>query len=1157
MNSINLVTMRALQLPQAQDKYYFGNLSGSMLALQLANAMQTSGLMLVITSSTQMAEQLAEDISFFRSNKEGIMIFPDWETLPYDRFSPHQDIISERLSILNKLSSMKNGIVLANIRTLLQPLPPESYIHAHSLMLKIGDIFNIEEYRKRLEQAGYNCVSQVMSKGEFAVRGAIFDIFPMGAESPFRIDLLDNEVDSIRIFDPDSQRSSEKVEFIHLLPAREFPLTQSAAEQFKAAWQKHFPRNENSPILYAVSQQKSAAGIEYYLPLFFDKVNTLLDYLPKQSTIVNIDHTVQEAEQMWRDIKDRYEQYRHDPEYPLLPPNQLFTEPSRFFELSKHLGQIFVSSSVLNKTGPGKTNIESIAFPDISMSSDHDRPLAKLAEFINKTPKRTLFCADSAGRREILIEHLQRINIQPAKVENWQNFVSSSHKIGIIVAPLQSSFIEPHLKLNVICESQLFVQRVAQQRRRQRQASEDEAGIAIRDLSELNIGDPIVHIEHGVGRYQGLITLNLGDYSSEFLNLSYANDDKLYVPISSLHLIRHYRASEQDIQVNLNKLGTDKWAKSFDKAAKRIRDVAAELLEIYAKRSTQVGFACKAPDEHYQNFMDAFPFEETPDQARAIQAVIEDMCSNRPMDRLLCGDVGFGKTEVAMRAAYLAVQNGKQVAILVPTTLLAQQHFENFSSRFANWPIKVESLSRFRTSSEQKKVVEQLKAGTVDIVIGTHRLLNNDIEFNNLGLLVIDEEHRFGVRHKEKLKSLRANVDILSMTATPIPRTLNMALAEIRDLSIIATPPAKRLSVKTFVKEHNNPLIKEAILREVLRGGQVYYLHNDVATIQQCVEHLQNMLPGVKTTFAHGQMKEKELEQIMVDFYHNRYQVLVCTTIIETGIDVPNANTIIIERADKFGLAQLHQLRGRVGRSHHQAYAYLLAPPIKTLTRDAQKRLEAIEAIDELGAGFSLASHDLEIRGAGELLGEEQSGNIEDIGIGLYMELLDRTVKSMKSGKIMSFDDMVKNSGSEVDLRISALIPEDYMPNVHKRLSFYKKINCANDEASLQDIQVEMIDRFGLLPEPVKDLFSCAQIRLIAQRLGIKKIEANVTGGKLEFKDLPNIDPMTIIKMVQKDSARYQLNGPSKFMFKGEFKEAKARIKAVQEILNQFSSGSS
>ncbi|MDF2529209.1 MAG: transcription-repair coupling factor [Gammaproteobacteria bacterium] len=1144
--------MRLLELPQSKDKHYYGNLSGSLLALQLATAsQQAGGPLLVITRSTLIAEQLAEDIAFFKGNRNNIMIFPDWETLPYDRFSPHQDIISDRLSLLNKANSITHGIILANIHTLLQPLPPESYIHAHSLVLKVGEIFNTEQYRQNLEQAGYNCVSQVMSRGEFAVRGAIFDIFPMGAEAPYRIDLLDNEVDSIRIFDPDTQRSSSKVDAIHLLPAREFPLTPEAAHKFKQAWQQHFPRCEQSPILYAVTHQKSAAGIEYYLPLFFEKTSNLLDYLPKASCIVHIDNTLQEAEQMWRDIKERYEQYRHDPEMPLLAPNQLFTEPSRWFELCKDFAQVFISSEALNKTGPGRINFKSNKISEVSISAEHNKPLAKLEQFLQNTSYRSLFCADSAGRREILIEHLQRISVNPARVESWQEFLETSHNTAIIAAPLQDSFGSDELECNVITESQLFTQRVAQSRRRQNRGPEEESGIVIRDLSELNVGDPIVHIEHGIGRYQGLITLNLGDYTGEFLSLSYANEDKLYVPIGSLHLIRHYRTLE-NTHTPLNKLGTDKWAKSFDKAAKRIRDVAAELLEIYAKRSTQTGFACQPPDETYQSFADGFPFEETADQARAIQAVIQDMTSSKPMDRLLCGDVGFGKTEVAMRAAYLAVQNGKQVAILVPTTLLAQQHYENFSSRFANWPVKVEGLSRFRTASEQNKIVEQLKSGKVDIVIGTHRLLNPDVQFKDLGLLIIDEEHRFGVRHKERLKSLRANVDILSMTATPIPRTLNMALAEIRDLSIIATPPAKRLSVKTFVKEFSPQLIKEAILRETLRGGQVYYLHNNVETIKHTVDNLQTALPGVKITFAHGQMRERELEQIMVDFYHNRFQVLVCTTIIETGIDVPNANTIIIDRADKFGLAQLHQLRGRVGRSHHQAYAYLLAPPIKTLAKDAQKRLEAIEAIDELGAGFNLASHDLEIRGAGELLGEEQSGNIEDIGVGLYMELLDRTVKSMKSGKVTSFDEVVKNTSTEVDLRISALIPEDYVPDVHKRLTFYKQISSANDETKLQDIQVEMIDRFGLLPEPAKFLFACAEIRLAAESLGIKKIEAHALGGKLEFKELPNIDPMTIIKMVQKQPTRYQLNGPSKFIFKAECKEALARIKAVQEILQQL-----
>ncbi|MDO8953539.1 MAG: transcription-repair coupling factor [Gammaproteobacteria bacterium] len=1145
--------MHSLQLPQSEDKYYYGNLSGSRLALQLAKAAaESNGLILVITPSTHIAEQLAIDIAFFQGNDDNILIFPDWETLPYDRFSPHQDIVSSRLSLLNRLPMMKKGIILSNIRTLLAPLPPVTYIHAHSLVLKLGDIFNIEPYRTRLEQAGYNCVSQVMSRGEFAVRGAIFDVFPMGADSPYRIDLMDNEVDSIRLFDPETQRSSHKVEAIHLLPAREYPLTPAAIDHFALAWQEHFPRSTQSPILYAVSKQKSAPGIEYYLPLFFERTSKLLDYLPKQSAIVHIDNTMHEAEQMWRDIKDRYEQYRYDPELPLLAPNQVFTEPTRWFELCKAFPQVFVNSMPLAKTGPGRFNFKVSPLPDIAISAELNKPLAKLEAFMQDTPYRSLFCADSAGRREILLEHLHRIGLKPIRVETWQEFLESTIRTALIVSPLQDGFIEADLSLCVLTENQLFTQRVAQPRRRQSAKAEDESGIAIRDLSELNIGDPVVHIEHGIGRYEGLITLDLGGYSGEFLSLAYANSDRLYVPISSLHLIRHYRYSE-NTEANLNKLGSDKWAKSLDKAAKRIHDVAAELLEIYATRSAQKGFACQPPDENYQSFVDGFPFEETPDQASAIKAILHDMVSPKPMDRLLCGDVGFGKTEVAMRAAYLAVQNGMQVAILVPTTLLAEQHYENFSARFAKWAIKVDSMSRFRSKAEQTKTIDQLKAGTLDIVIGTHRLLNSDIQFKNLGLLVIDEEHRFGVRHKEKLKSLRANVDILAMTATPIPRTLNMALADIRDLSIIATPPARRLSVKTFVKEINTQLIKEAILREILRGGQVYYLHNNVETIQHTVDNLQAAMPGVKIALGHGQMRERELEQVMVDFYHNRFQVLVCTTIIETGIDVPNANTIIIERADKFGLAQLHQLRGRVGRSHHQAYAYLLAPPIKTLNKDAQKRLEAIEAIDELGAGFSLASHDLEIRGAGELLGEGQSGNINDIGIGLYMELLDRTVKSMKSGKMSSIAEIVKNTNTEVDLRISALIPEDFVPDVHKRLTFYKRINSATDELALQDIQVEMIDRFGLLPEPAKDLIACAEIRLQGQALGIKKIEAHAMGGKFEFTEMPTIDPMTIIRMVQKNADRYQLNGPSKFSFKGDFKDAKSRIKIIKQILQEFS----
>lgn len=1144
--------MQIPDLPtQANDKHHWGNLSATQLAFALAKtAERHAGLVVVLTSTMQSAQQLREEIAFFLNQDLPILNFPDWETLPYDQFSPHQDIISERMQVLSRLPVTERGILLVPIRTMLHHLPPLDYIAAHTLLLKVGEKFDLATQRVRFEQAGYTCVSQVMTRGEFAVRGAILDIFPMGADQPYRIDLFADEVDSIRLFDPDTQRSTEQINEIHLLPAREFPLSPAAIKLFKSRWQTQFPETtELSPVLKAVSQGHPAPGIEYYLPMFFPKTSGLLDYLPKSTLLVQLDQTHRQAEQFWQEVNHRYEQYRYDTERPLLPPAEAFIRPEQLFANCKVHAQIQISSAALEKLGKGRYNFQDATLPELSIKPQSEQPLHLLQDFLSSAPGRVLFCAESNGRREALSEHLQRINLNPQRIPDWTRFENSDTRLGLAVAPLEHSLWLKAEQWVIITENQLFAQRVPQSRRRRTKHNETE--IVVRDLTELTPGAAVVHLEHGVGRYLGLTSLDIDGQQSEFITLEYAGAARLYVPITALHLLTRYSASELE-QAPLHSLGTDKWSREKQKAAQRIRDVAAELLAIYAKRAARQGFTCQGPDLNYQRFVDDFPFEETPDQASAIQAVLRDMESPQPMDRLLCGDVGFGKTEVAMRAAYLAVQNGKQVAILVPTTLLAQQHYENFSDRFADWPVVVEMLSRFRSAKEQTEILKRLENGSVDIIIGTHKLLGKELQFKRLGLLIIDEEHRFGVRHKEQIKALRAEVDILTMTATPIPRTLNMAMSQIRDLSIIATPPAKRLSVKTFVQEYKASVVKEAILREILRGGQVYFLHNSVETIHTTSEALRTLLPEISIGVAHGQMRERELEKVMVGFYHNRYNVLLCTTIIETGIDVPNANTIIIDRADKLGLAQLHQLRGRVGRSHHQAYAYLLTPPLKSLTADAKKRLDAIVSADSLGAGFTLASHDLEIRGAGELLGEEQSGNMHSIGYGLYMELLDRMVKALKSGKTIDIDKSFTAQGSEVDLRISALIPDDYLPDIQLRLSFYQRIAHSKTQAELDDLQVELIDRFGLLPESARHLFASAALRLEAEALGVKKLEAHAKGGKVEFTEQPNIEPLTLIKLIQVFPKTYQLSGPNKLLIKAELPQAQDRINAMREVLQKL-----
>jgi len=1128
--------------PKPGDRQHWGQLHGSAASLAIAiAARQLQQPLLWITRDTASARQIEQELRFFATDID-VLHLPDWETLPYDSFSPHQDIISERLSTLHSLTTLRRGVLVVPVMTLMHRLPPSAYLHGNSLVLDKGQTLDIEQLRQRLSTAGYRAVTTVYEHGEFAQRGSLFDIFPMGSELPYRIDLLDDEIDSLRVFDPETQRTLHQVDAIRLLPGREFPLTPDAIKMFREHWHESFDvDHRRCPVYQDVSQGIAPAGIEYYLPLFFSQCASLFDYLSAQTTIVCDSGIEASAQTFWREANERYEQRRHNIERPILAPMRIFEPVEQLFARFKTHQQIILGND--SAANAGRFVFDTQTPPPLAIDAKADDPVRALRNFA--ATQRVLLCAESAGRRETLLDLLARNNLKPLAVDNWRSFIDSEVPLAIAVVPIDRGLLLPDNNIALVTESQLFGQRVLQVRRRKRQA--DIAENAVRNLTELRIGAPVVHIDHGVGRYCGLQTLTIDGQDAEFVTLEYAEGAKLYVPVASLHLIGRYSGADPET-APLHRLGSEQWQKAKRKAAEQIRDVAVELLDIYARRAARPGHAFADPAHAYETFAAGFPFEETPDQLSAIDAVLQDMKTPQAMDRLVCGDVGFGKTEVAMRAAFVAVHNGTQVAILVPTTLLAQQHYESFKDRFADWPVTIEVLSRFRSSTEQATALEKLAAGKIDILIGTHKLLQSDVKYHNLGLVIIDEEHRFGVRQKEQLKSLRAHVDILTLTATPIPRTLNMAMSGMRDLSIIATPPARRLSVKTFVRRYDDALIKEAIQREVLRGGQVYFLHNDVKTIEKTASALQAMVPEIRVGIGHGQMRERDLEQVMSDFYHRRHNVLVCSTIIETGIDVPNANTIIIERADKFGLAQLHQLRGRVGRSHHQAYAYLLTPEPAQLTTDAEKRLEAISLAEDLGAGFTLATHDLEIRGAGELLGEEQSGQINTIGFTLYMEMLERAVKAIRAGKTPNLDEPLDHGG-EINLRLSALIPEDYLPDVQARLILYKRIANATDGDALRDLQVEMIDRFGLLPDSLKNLLRVTAIKQTAQTLGIKKIEAGPNGGKFEFEQQPKIEPITLVKLVQSKPATYRLVGAAALSFTAALEEYEQRFDFVERLL--------
>lgn len=1131
---------------------HWGQLSETSLALGLVNAaQQATGPLLILTNQPAQSRRLARALDFFHGKHYHwpILRFRDPETLPYDDFSPHQDIISERLSTLVHLSHLKQGIVICPITSFMQRLCPKIFLDQHCFAMHKGESIDENSLRQRLTEAGYLCVSQVMAHGEFAIRGSIIDIFPMGSETAFRIDRFDEEVDEIRSLDTETQRSIEQFDQIEILPAKYFSLTDQSITHFRQQWREQFSGNPRHCSIYQdISSGIASPGIEYYLPIFYDALADLTDYLPQTTQIIRYPELTQGAEEFWQTVTTRYEQLQHNIQKPLLAPEQVFLKPDQVFAALKQFKQLQIHFEPIETKTDQQQNFATTSIPVVKIERKKQQPLAALSEFVNQTEGRVLVCAETLGRQEAICDLFTSANLHPQGVSSWDSFLTSNESLAITVTELEEGLALSEPKLTILTEHEIFGRQVMQRRRRSH-AHDPEA--IIRDLTELKIQDPIVHIEYGVGRYLGMQTLSIKGMTNEFLTIGYAGDDKIYVPVTDLHLIARYTGIDP-AHAPLNKLGTDKWSKAKAKAAEKIRDVAAELLLIYAKREAKKGYQFSPIDAGYQAFSEAFPFEETPDQKTTIDAIIHDMTTGKAMDRLVCGDVGFGKTEVAMRAVYMAVKDSKQVAILVPTTLLAEQHFQSFTNRFANTAVRIGLLSRFKTTKEQNEVIAQLNKGSLDVIVGTHKILQSDVKYKNLGLVVIDEEHRFGVTQKDHLKTLRAEIDILTLTATPIPRTLNMAMSGMRDISIIATPPERRLAIKTFVQKRNKHIIKEAIQREVMRGGQVFFLHNRVQTIEATEHELHELLPEIKFTVAHGQMPERQLEQIMRDFYHRRYHVLICTTIIENGIDIPTANTIIIDRADHFGLAQLHQLRGRVGRSHHQAYAYLMTPDPKSMTKDAIKRLDAIASLEDLGAGFTLATHDLEIRGAGELLGEEQSGHIQSVGFNLYTELLNKAVKALQQDEHAQLDFDSLTDSVEIDLMIPALFPDTYIADVHTRLILYKRIANAETQDVLDELQRECIDRFGLLPDASKNLFRISQLRLDIASLGINKIEAGPKGGRIIFSSTTKVEPQIILKLIQAEPNVYKLTEAMHLRYQHDQQTTNERFEFLAKILSSL-----
>jgi transcription-repair coupling factor (superfamily II helicase) len=1137
----------------AAPRLRWHQLYGSAAALALAEAAQADRrLYVLIAASARELERLSAELRFFAADALPLLRLPDWEVLPYDLFSPHPDIVSERLKTLFELPAVRHGCLIVAADTLMQRLAPRSYVEGRAFELRQGQALALEPFRQRLIEAGYASVSQVVSPGEFAVRGSLLDVFPMGTAVPLRIDLFDDEIEALRRFDPDTQRSLDTLSCVRLLPAREVPLDADAVKDFRRRYRTRFEGDPTRAVVYrGVSEGLAPAGVEFYQPLFFDATATLFDYLPQDAVIVHDATLPQAFERAWREILGRYEDRRHDIERPVLSPAELFVEPA---ELGVRLAAFatitldaFKADTELGGDSPAVRNFPSTAPRELRIDVRAEQPFAPLDAFLRAFDGRVLIAADSAGRREVLQEMLRshRHEVQP--IESWEAFAAGTARLGLTVAPDLEGLTLTAPPIALVSEGQLFGARARQERRRKR-VTDPEA--ILRDLQDLNPGAPVVHEEYGVGRYLGLTPMEVGGQPGEFLVLEYQDGDRLYVPVHALHLVSRYTGAAPE-SAPLHKLGTDQWARARRRAAEQVRDVAAELLDLHARRKAQRGLALPLNELDYQAFVSAFPFEETADQAEAIRQVLADLSSAVPMDRIVCGDVGFGKTEVAMRAAFVAAQGGKQVAVLAPTTLLVQQHLTNFRDRFADWPVRIEALSRFGTSKETQAVLAGLEQGKVDVVIATHRLLHAQARFRDLGLLVIDEEHRFGVRDKQRLQALRANVHVLTLTATPIPRTLNMALGGLRDLSLITTAPAARLAIKTFLIEWHAPTLREAALRELRRGGQIYFVHNEVRTIGKIAAEVQALVPEASVRIGHGQMRERELEQLMVDFYHRRFSVLVCTTIIESGIDVPTANTIMVNRADRMGLAQLHQLRGRVGRSHHRAYAYLIAPPRQALARDAAKRLEAIESMEELGAGFVLATHDLEIRGAGELLGEQQSGQLTEIGLSLYLDMLERAVSALKSGREPQLEQPLA-AATEVELRLPAFLPESYVGDVHVRLSLYKRIAAADGEAALDDLTAELHDRFGPLPPPAQSLLRIARLKLTARALGVRRLDLGPQGGSVLFEERSAIDPATVVQLVRHEAREYRLDGPLKLRVSRPLPAESARFEFAAQLLQRL-----
>jgi transcription-repair coupling factor (superfamily II helicase) len=1115
----------------------------ALLLARFAQAQKAAGrITAIVTAEPADTQRLEGELPFFAPELR-VAVFPDWETLPYDTFSPHQDLISERLATLWRIQQGEVDVVLMPASTALVRLAPPSFLAGYTFHFKQKTQLNEAALKAQLTLAGYQHVSQVVSPGEYAVRGGLIDLFPMGSLVPYRVDLFGDEVDSIRTFDPDSQRSLYPVPEVRLLPGREFPMDEEARAKFRARWREKVEGDPTKVRLYKdIGTGIATAGIEYYLPLFFDSTAPIFEYLGASAAVVLHGEIDESLKRFWTDTRERHRFLQHDKERPILPPEDLFLRPEDFFTLANAHAVLAVR---------GKDPVDwARPLPDLSVDRGAPDPLKRLQLHLGATPHRVLVVAESEGRRESLLELLRDNKIEPPSVKSLAEFEAGDERYAIAVAPMAEGFFwtEAEKHIQFVTETELFATTpTARRKRKQEQAS--DVNTLIKDLSELKVGDPVVHLNHGIGRYVGLENIDLGDGPSEFLILEYADKATLKIPVSQLHLISRYTGVSPE-EAPLHKLGSGQWEKAKRKAAEQVRDTAAELLNLYARRAAREGFAFRFQPHDYEAFAASFGFEETPDQKAAIHAVIQDMVSPKPMDRLVCGDVGFGKTEVALRAAFVAVTGGKQVAILAPTTLLAEQHYQNIADRFGKWPVRVAEISRFRSSKEVKATLEGLADGTVDIVVGTHALISEKVKFKRLGLLVIDEEHRFGVRHKEAIKAMRAEVDVLTLTATPIPRTLGMALEGLRDLSVIATAPQRRLAIKTFVRTEGTSVIREAVLRELKRGGQVYFLHNEVETIENRRVKLQELLPEARIAVAHGQMPERQLEAVMRDFVAQRHNVLLCSTIIETGIDVPSANTIVISRADKFGLAQLHQLRGRVGRSHHQAYAYLLVPDVEGLTKQAGQRLEAIQNMEELGSGFYLAMHDLEIRGAGEVLGENQSGNMMEVGFQLYNDMLSEAVRSLKAGKEPDLLSPL-SATTEINLHAPALLPDDYCGDVHTRLSLYKRLATAEKPEQIDAMLEEITDRFGKLPPQGQTLFDVHRLRVLAKPYGVTKIDAGSSAMVISFRPNPPIDAMRIIELVQKNR-HIKLAGNEKLRIERDTPDPKDRAQLIRDVLRSL-----